>query len=395
MSSIATTTFEAILDITCKVLDDTPLKAKNTLFNRFFTSQEVLKSRASISSLKFCPGLLDVVESSTSPPIEFFKSLPVPEDLSSVWGIYILVLEKPGRRPKVYCGSATSSNSGLLTRFNQYVTQSYLPTCVEDAFEKDYTITHKGLLCWVPKPTAGVVPITRLLFIALEGMFSYLFWTMRALKGTYGMSHICPWDRFMLEYDGLCTHCALYETPRGDFDLTPEQLEAQAVEKEQKRILLKAENATNWHHKKMETDYDEYMGNAIARKMKSRANNPELDRIAERKRIAKQVADEVHKCTLCNKSYTTANWLKKHYKSAKHIRKVDEHKNPYRCLYCNLGYHNKSNLNRHFKALKHIAAVAEAGSIPPVRVESDSESEAEWDLEDVDAQIEGVDTQNE
>jgi len=50
------------------------------------------------------------------------------------------------------------------------------------------------------------------------------------------MAHICPWDdRKVLESDGSCSHCALNEGLCGNFDLTAEELEIDAVEREQKR----------------------------------------------------------------------------------------------------------------------------------------------------------------
>lgn len=45
----------------------------------------------------------------------------------------------------------------------------------------------------------------------------------------------------------------------GDFDLSAEKLETQTIEKEQKRLALKAENASHYHYKQMETNYDEYI----------------------------------------------------------------------------------------------------------------------------------------
>jgi hypothetical protein len=46
----------------------------------------------------------------------------------------------------------------------------------------------------------------RLMFVALEATFTYIFWAMRTISKDYGMAHICLWDRNTLEDDGLCSH---------------------------------------------------------------------------------------------------------------------------------------------------------------------------------------------
>ena len=158
----------------------------------------------------------------------------------------------------------------------------------------------------------------------------------------------------------MCSHCALNEGYRGDFDLSPEQLEAQAIEKEQKRLELKAENATNWHYKQMAENYDEYIGGAHARVAKSRALNPEMHRQTEAARKQKAMDNKSHHCKPCDLSFTTKHSFEDHKRSAKHLRKATEHLNPFKCGPCNLGFHNKSNLNRHEKSERHARALAAA-----------------------------------
>ncbi|RMZ88796.1 hypothetical protein DV736_g3972, partial [Chaetothyriales sp. CBS 134916] len=124
--------------------------------------------------LVFAPGLLNVVQFPTPPTIQFFNSLPT--DASSRWGIYAIVLETPGCRPRLYTGSGTEANPGVSARLKQY---------------------NDGILR---------IPV--------------------------------------------------------DFDLSAEQLEAQAIEKEQKHVTLKSQNAANLHYKQMDRNYDEYIGQA-------------------------------------------------------------------------------------------------------------------------------------
>ncbi|KAK4935417.1 carbamoyl-phosphate synthase (glutamine-hydrolyzing) cpa2 [Elasticomyces elasticus] len=353
-----TALFQVVILAYWTCLNDTHFNAKNPLFARFFTSEEDLNTIAAATSLMFCPGLWEVIHATTPPTIEWFKGLPTCNSLWLIWGVYLLVLEKDGCRPLIYIGSGTSAMCGVIVRFKQYDDLFLLPLRLEEALEMGYIIVHKGLLCWIDLPTAAQVPVYRLLFHVLEATFSYMFWAMYAKNGDYGMGHIRLWDREAMEYDGLCSHCCLNEGIRGDFDLTAEQLEAQAIEKEKKRLELKKENATNHHYKQMAENYDEYITQANERVQKSRANNPEKHKETQNLRAQKAIENNTHHCDLCNLSFTTKLSLKNHLESAKHLRKAKESDNPFRCAPCNLGFHNKSNLNRHEKSDRHRKAVA-------------------------------------
>ena len=265
-------------------------------------------------------------------------------------------------RPRVYTGSATSASQGVRQRWQQYDLGLLLPQYIEEALNEEYEITHKGLLCQMIKPQAASVPVNRLLFLTLEATFAYLFWTMRGITRTWGMGHICPWDRSLLEYDGLCSHCSLNEGIHDDFDLTAEQLEAQAVDKEQKRRALKADNATNHHFKQMAENYDEYIGQSGERVARSRANNPGRDARHQVNRISKALDKKTFHCVLCNITFGTKQRLQDHEKTAKHLRKSKESSNPFKCGPCNLGFHNQSNLTRHEKSQCHPQNVAVARS---------------------------------
>ena len=199
MAYEAATLLQLVCLIAWTCLTDTPFKQKYTFFAQLFPSQEVFDATASAASLIFCRGLWDVLQAATPPALRFFKDLPSPDissaELRDKWGVYVIVMEKPGYRPKVYIGSGTSAEQGCRQRLQQYENGTNLPQYIAEALEDGYEITHKGLLCWIARPTAVLVPIYRLLFIILEATFAYIFWTMRTFKGTYGMLHICLWDR--------------------------------------------------------------------------------------------------------------------------------------------------------------------------------------------------------
>lgn len=353
-------TFVCILTWNC--LCDTPFMGKNVLFARFFTSLDMLTEIASAASLCFAPGLLDVVQAAAPPSITFFKSLPT--DTFQRWAIYALVLEKDGCRPRLYIGSATNLTGGVRARLKQYDDGFLIPEYVQKSLDEGFVIEHKGLLCWISIPTASMAPIRRLLFFALEATFSFLFWAMKARLGDYSMGHICLWGRFDMEYTGLCSHCCLNEAIIGDFDMTAEQLEAQAADKEAERVALKAENATNWHHKQMETNYADYMEDSLARVQKSRANNPGRDAKIQAARSQKAREEDTFPCTDCNLSYGKKQNLDIHLASERHRRKVNGEQLEFYCDDCDLGYHNKSNLTRHNKSEKHKDNVAASSSAP-------------------------------
>ncbi|EPE29223.1 Glutathione synthetase ATP-binding protein [Glarea lozoyensis ATCC 20868] len=275
-------------------LSETPVSQKHTQFARQFTSHDVLYEIASMASLCFAPGLLEVLMNATPPPFGFFQKLPT-EDYKR-WGIYLVLLEKPSCRTRIYVGSGTNRHWGVSYRFDQYDRDCKLPSLVSKSLDEGYTIVRKGLLCWAPLPSAGQVPITRLLFIALEAVFTYMFSAMSVTSRDNVMGHICPWDRATLEYDGICSHSCLKEGFPDNFKLTVEQLEADAVDKEKKRVELKAINANNYHHKQMETNYDEYMTAANARVAKSRALNPGRDAEHQARRIAENLEKKTYRC---------------------------------------------------------------------------------------------------
>lgn len=357
-----TTILELVVLAAWTCLCRTPSHHKNTLHAQFFPTHEALDTIAKAASIVFAPGLFEVLTSVTPPTIQFFKSLPRTHRDGKHWGIYLLVFEHTHHQPKVYIGSGTSTSGGVGARLKQYDDGFLLPRYVEATLHEGYHITHKGLLCWTPTPSATQVPINRLLFFALEATLAFMFWTMRQRTGYHGLTDLCLWDHDTLEYIGLCSHSALYEGILGDFDLTPEELETQAAEREKKRIALKAENATNHHYKQMVENYDEYITDANDRVYRSRANNPGRDATHQARRIKDALQTGTFHCTICNITFGTKQRLHGHEQTAKHRRKLSEVESLYKCILCNLGFHNKSNLTRHNKTERHRRAVEAASS---------------------------------
>lgn len=344
-----TVAFKRMISTLWKVLGETPVEKKNSYFARFFTSLEALEGIATTAAPTFAPGLIELFDAPEAPTLARLKAIPT--TVIDCWGVYLLILEKEGSPSKVYVGSGTNAEYSIPARFEAYEKMDHLPVYVEKAINDGYNITHKKLLCWTPSiPRPGKVPITRLLIVGLEGTLAYLFGAMRKVYGDWGMGHICPWGLDSLEYGGLCSHPCINEGIRGDFDLTEEQLEAKAAEDALKFRENHNKNNSNWHYHKMETDYHDYIDAAIARKMKSRELHPELDRIAEKARNERIVAEKKWYCSTCDKAFTRDTILATHMASKAHAAKVNgPKKTPWYCHLCNRYFCSSASLKRHRK----------------------------------------------
>jgi hypothetical protein len=362
MASDAPSLLDFIFSATWQCIEDTPVLGKNPLFTWFITSLEDVHLIASGADIHFAPGLAEALGSETPPGADFFMSLPTGG--ASRWAVYAIVMEKDGCRPRVYVGVATNAVYGAIPRFKLYDNREALPRHVKYSLAEGFDIVQKGLLCWMPIPTAGMVPMSCLLFYALEATFAYLFWAMKcSLDKDFGMGHMCLWDRAELEYDGLCSHSSLNDGIIGDFELSPEDLELVAIEKERKFREHKKENAYNHHYKQMATNYDHYIGASHDRVRKSRALHPEKHCNAARARGARVVKANTHHCGRCRKSYSRPAILKEHLKSDAHLRRKDPDEYKNFCRPCHLGFDYKSNFNRHNKTQGHLLKVAAEESL--------------------------------
>jgi len=57
-------------------------------------------------------------------------------------------------------------------------------------------------------------PKIRALVVALEAVFSAVFWSMVPSEKEFGLSHMCPWNPDAFEWLGLRPHSPLRETIR-------------------------------------------------------------------------------------------------------------------------------------------------------------------------------------
>lgn len=147
--AVAAMAFEAadilvlVVLLVWQCLSTCPENQNQWIFGHVLPTQDMVESMLSSAFLLFAPGLFEVIQASTPPNIAFFKTLPA--NFSKRWGIYALVLEKQGCRPKIYIGSGTGCNGGVSRRLAQYNTKVNVPRYVAMALEDGYVIFHKGL----------------------------------------------------------------------------------------------------------------------------------------------------------------------------------------------------------------------------------------------------------
>jgi hypothetical protein len=75
--------------------------------------------------------------------------------IDKLWAVYLIVLKKDGRRPRVYIGSATESTYGIRSRIGCYDRRTRNdclyngePYFVDESMKDGFVVTHKGLLVW-------------------------------------------------------------------------------------------------------------------------------------------------------------------------------------------------------------------------------------------------------
>lgn len=182
----------------------------NPIFRTTISTVERLEELFTSAGFSFCPGLHDALNSGTPPTVGWFKSLPtaIPR---TCWGVYVLVLEKSGSTPILYFGSGTEKRRGLPIRIADHRGNRLVPIYVGKAREDGYKITHIAPLATCPIPRASMVFPYRVLVVALEGAFSYVFWGMHHRDRPYNFGNNCPWRKEQFEYLGACSHNPLLE----------------------------------------------------------------------------------------------------------------------------------------------------------------------------------------
>lgn len=296
-------------------------------------------------------------------------------------------MTKPGSRPCIYIGSGTDALSGVSSRLRTYnkINKHDAPSRMYDLAEAGYRIDHKGLLCWAPIPKPSLQPRARLLFVALEATFSFVFWAMHTVNNDYGMSHLLPWLRTSLPFDGICTHCALGEPVCGDFKLSAAELEENARELKRRRVELQSGISSAFHVRQMATNHTAYLERCRKKTKTWAQNNPDKLRDAHRKSLKKAKTNKKYYCATCDYAAAKLSGLNKHNKTQRHkdllagivkvpkqsateklikqrsVQRVVNNKTYY-CDTCDYAAASPSALLKHNNGPKHKARAANIGT---------------------------------
>ncbi|KAG9532489.1 hypothetical protein KCU93_g956, partial [Aureobasidium melanogenum] len=314
----------------------TPSYDKAHIYGQLFPNFQPLQKWMNDSGIFFAPSLFETLRSSTPALLSFFKSLPsgMHKDIlhsifKNVFAVYVCIMEKGGKW-MIYIGSATNADYGLLARSRNYKNlDDNLGSWVKKALAEGWTITHIGLLCWVPLPRLRDQPRLRALFLVLECTFTWTFWSMYARKTYYGMDALCPWKLSSLGYTGLNSQSCLRETPSSDFDLSERQLDTM----EKLRTFANGDRNANWRNKKRDEDpvaYNRYRADGVnANNAKAKAKDPEAYKAAWQARNSKsrkKAKDEKKfQCLTCDgKCFTSQYHLDRHIDGPRHKKKVKQ-----------------------------------------------------------------------
>ena len=274
------------------------------------------------SPLSVAPGLDLVLSSNTPPSIEFFKQLPRPSTTIKQWGIYAIVIERPGEPPKLYIGSDTSADGGIQRRVNSYLADTAkLPRFVDieitkaKALDKDYTITSIGMLCWNDLPEAHLVPRYRARMLVLEPALTIVFCaSIKTIMDELFIPDFFLWQRDQATWKPLCSHLSLSEAVRADLSLTPEELTVAAAARKEREL----EKSRRHRKRKRDEDAEAYLQNGRDQAAAFKTKNPErvLEIAAD---VGKKAKDaQRFRCDTCDHNAATQFTLDQHCKSKAH-----------------------------------------------------------------------------
>lgn len=311
----------------------------NPRFKLVISSQEHLANLLRQAAFSFCPGLLDCLNNASPPLASWFESLPGDFPLHT-WGVYLLVLRKPGDTPLIYVGSGTALKSGVRVRESQYRRGVLLPTYVSDALQDGYNISTIVLVAQCPIPTQNNYVHIRYVVILLEALFSAIFWAMRRRDRDYEFVHVCPWQIEELEWNGLVSHNPLYDLVVGDLNLTSEQHEIiVAANKEKSRQYTIEYRKTHPPTKlTLEQSRQHYARN----------------KVQVQARLREAVLNKKYHCVVCNVSCAKAADLKVHNQTKRHLKKVALGSKDYRCETCDLSFKWIRDFNKHNETKRHL-----------------------------------------
>lgn len=321
----------------------------NPRFKILLPSHERLSTLVRLANFQFCSGLLDILQSSSPPSLQWVKSLAT--DVPKLaWGVYILVLEKSHCRPLIYIGSGTAVERGIRARLGDYKNHKNIPFLVSKALLDGYKIKHIALLAECPVPSPENIPLLRTVVVVLEAALNFVFWSMNSCTKFYGFNaSLLLWPRDLYEWHGLCSHSPLLEAliGVGSDDFTPQQLiDMAATTKENQRLKdqrIKLALRTN--------PTEKYKARQKVNNVKQRPRTKAREQAA--------VENQQYHCIFCNVSCRDNATLARHNATKGHIKRATQGNEDFFCSPCNRSFRYQSALNAHQKLKWHLENVKE------------------------------------
>lgn len=202
-----------VVDVLCQQTDTlVELHRADYAFLADFHALQPFKTFFSFNSISWAEGFLNVLFAPTPPTIADLVKISTAFSYSNLRGIYLLILEKPHCRSRLYFGSACG-DKGIGKRWDDYDNYRQLPSLVELSLGEGYIITHKRAIMVIRHPTYRSNDLMVLYFLnVLEGLFTVWFQAIVTNPFHDGLvAAISPWSIDDFSYEGLCSHSSLLD----------------------------------------------------------------------------------------------------------------------------------------------------------------------------------------
>ena len=237
------------------------------------------------------------------------------------------------------------------------------------------------MLCWIPLPSASLVPRARGFFLLLEAVFTILFYTCTKISIDIYVEGMLLWPRDAVAWDPLCSHLSLNEFIRGDLRMTEEELEVAAAIRKV-RLQETANDRSRRHRTRRRNEsLDDYRANVTEQKKAWSDKNPDkVVKIAAK--VRKKAKDEQRfYCDDCQQAFAAQTALDKHKTCQRHLRRVAGFEQPaitksaiavnavkaqarknktHYCSVCEKAFGNDSELQRHLATTLHSKRLAKS-----------------------------------
>lgn len=322
----------------------------NPIFTTALPNREKFDAAYALAGFTYCSGLLAALQAPAPPTIGWLESLSTNVPLD-VWGIYVLVLKKPGSPTLIYIGSGTACKRGVRARLSEHQRRQVVPKLLDEAENSGYKIVHMALLGHCPMPAPGDVPVVRTLTLVIEAAFSCIFWAMPSREKNYGFARFCPWSRRAFSWSGLCSHSALKESlHQSTFQFTPAERERMAEATKAKDQAYGLEYARNLRANPTQAYRD------------TQNRNNEKQKPATKARQQAAIADKTYYCAACDVACRDNASLELHNTKPRHFKKLAMGNSDYKCTACNLSFKYLSAFKVHEKSTNHANNMARSGS---------------------------------